>query len=88
MQRGQVGHFKILIRTVPLPTITPTPPLRITKEVRAHYHWEYVLSIQCIGAEERVPYPGKQSAKAERLLPLPSIKPEKTYFKGLLLEDN
>ena len=41
-------------------TITPTLPIRITKDVRPSYHWEYVLPIQCVRAEERVHYPGKQ----------------------------
>lgn len=55
--------------------------------MRPCYQWECVLSIKGTGAEESVHYFGKLSVEADRLLPLPSVKTEKSYFKESLLED-
>lgn len=86
-----VGLFLILIRPVPMGhsplTITPTLPIRITKDVRSSYPWEYVLPIQCVRAEERVYYAGKQQKQTgccHYLL----RKQKKTCFKRSLLEDS
>lgn len=69
------------------PAITPTPPLRTTKEVRVCYHWD--LSIKCVMAKERVLCPRKESVEADSL---PFVKTEKRkkqpILKRSLLEVN
>ena len=63
-----------------LATITLIPPSRITRKWGSVTMGSEVLTIKCVRAKERVHCPGKQSAEADRLLPLPSVKTEKNLL--------